>query len=230
MSGDDGPPARRPVDPGHGSRGEAEIEAYHDRVRETVVAHLSPAILKAHHFRLALSLEVSGRSDPEVLAVHFQGAGEPERAAGYFAAAAAQAAEALAFDRAAKLYRLALDSGTMGAIEGCRLRAKLGDALANAGRGAEAAQEYLSACHGADLPEALDLQRRAALQFLISGHVDEGIAVVHSVLNSVGMKLPPTPRRALLSLLIRRVQLRLRGYGFRAKRIETRLCRLLSAH
>ena len=82
------------------------------------MAHLSPAILKAHHSRLALALEASGRSDPEVLAVHFQGAGEPERAAGYFAAAAARAAEALAFDRAAKLYRLALDSGTMGAIEG----------------------------------------------------------------------------------------------------------------
>ena len=92
-----------------------EIETYHDRIREVVVAGLSPEELKSHHHRLALALEASGQVDPEWLAMHWQDAENLERAAEFAALAARQASEALAFERAARLYHLALTLS--GAIE-----------------------------------------------------------------------------------------------------------------
>jgi hypothetical protein len=64
------------------------VETYHDRVRETVVAHLEPAQRRHGHRRLAEVLEEAGARDPEVLAAHWQGAGEPARAGRYAARAA----------------------------------------------------------------------------------------------------------------------------------------------
>jgi serine/threonine protein kinase len=197
--------------------GGEEIEAYHDRIRALVVGLLTPETLGQHHRRLAVSLSASARADPEQLAVHFQEAGDHEIAAKYAAAAAAQAAGALAFDRATRLYRLALELHSGEEAESQRLRVALGEALANAGRGADAARAYLAAASAAGPAEGLELQRRAAEQFLIAGHIDLGLAAIRTVLAQVGMSLAPTPRRALLRLLLRRAQLRLRGLRFRER-------------
>jgi predicted ATPase len=191
-----------------------EIETYHDRIRSAVLAHLSPSCLELHHRQLALALEESGNADPEVLAVHLQGSRAFDRAGEYFAAAAERAAMALAFDRAAELYRSALDLQPKKGDDEQRLRTRLGDALANAGRGAEAAREYLRAAAIAPPACVLELKRRAAHQLLISGHVDEGLSTVRVVLRPMGLRPPRAPRQALASLLFRRALLRLRGLGF----------------
>src|SRR5262249_11764375 len=74
-----------------------EVEPSHDRVRETIVARLEPDVVREHHRCLARVLESSGQADPEILGVHFLSADLSESAVVYFAQAADQAAEALAF-------------------------------------------------------------------------------------------------------------------------------------
>lgn len=200
-----------------GPDGHGDIEIYHDRIRETVVGRLSPMDLKSHHCRLAFALEASGRADAETLAVHFQGAGDIQRAAEYATKAAEQAIEALAFDRAVRLYRFVLKLGVLSKSEAQNSRVKLADALANGGRGTEAAQEYLAASEETKSAEKLELQRRAVEQFLRSGYIDDGIKLLRTVLASIGMKLAATPRRALLSLLLQRTFIWMRGLGFRER-------------
>ncbi len=195
-----------------------EIETYHDRVRESIVNHLPPVALESHHRRLAIALEASAAVDPEVLAVHFRGANELAKSSLYYATAADSAVETLAFDRAAMLYRHALELGPTPGDQA--LRKKLADALANAGRGSEAARAYLDAASIATDDAALELRRRAAEQFLISGHVDDGLAALQVVLTKVGMKLPGSPWGALLSLQLRGTVLRLRGLDFRRVDVE----------
>ena len=201
-----------------GSERGDEIEPYHDRIREAVIANLSADRLRFLHRRLALALESSEAPDPEALALHFQEAGEDERAGAYAEAAARRASEALAFNRAARLYRLALDLG-VGQERTVRrdLSVQLGDALANAGRGSEAAAAYLTASEGTTSADALELRRRAAEQLLRSGHLDEGLRLLETVLNRIGMKLADNTWAALLSFLLRRAQIRLRGLAFQER-------------
>jgi hypothetical protein len=200
-----------------GPTGDDEIETYHDRVREAVVARLSPEVLCSRHRQIAQTLEAAGGMDPEAVGAHFLGGGEPEKAAGYFADAAKRASDALAFDRAATLYRVTLEIRPADAPESRMLRRRLGDALADAGRGAEAASAYQEAAAEATVAEAFDLRRLAAAQLLVSGHVEAGLAALHDVLAAVGMALPATPIGALGALLFHRARLGLRGLSFRRR-------------
>jgi serine/threonine protein kinase/tetratricopeptide (TPR) repeat protein len=193
------------------------VETYHDRVRETVIRHLEPETLKARHLGLGRELEAIGDADPETLAVHFEGGGESAKAGRYYAVAAAQAADALAFERAAKLYQFALDLTPASAEESRAVRIKLANALANAGRGLDAAGIYREAAVGASEAEVRRLHQLAGYQYLATGHVDEGLAILRDVLVSMGLDLPRTPKQALLGLLKNRFLLRLRGRGYRER-------------
>jgi len=48
----------------------------------------------------------------------------------------------------------------------------------------------------------------------MGGHIKEGLELIRSVLAAVGFTLPAGPKRALLSLLLKRIQIRLRGLNF----------------
>ena len=200
-----------------GRRGSDEVEPYHDRVREAVASRLSAEVRRSRHRRLALAIEQTAPDDSEKLALHWQGAREPRRAAACAALAAARAEEAFAFDRAARFFQLALELGGHDRATTSELQERLGDCLANAGRGPTAADAYLAAASDAEPRRVLGLRRRAAEQLLRVGRIDEGGAELRTVLAAVGMELQPTPVRALASLLVRRVRVRLRGIGFRPR-------------
>jgi serine/threonine protein kinase len=200
-----------------GSTEQPEVETYHDRIRETVVAHLTPEVMRKRHCRLAVALVASGRADPDVLAEHFHRSGDLERAGEYYVRAAEQAGQSLAFDRAARLYRLALEVGKLDVEEERRLRTLLGKSLANAGRGAEAAEAYLAAATAAPAAQTLELQYLAGEQFMRAGHLEKGLEVLRSVLGRIGISLPETRRRLLWSMFWANIKLWWRGTKFRER-------------
>ena len=205
-----------------GARGADLIEVFHGRVRDAVLENTSDDACRRHHLRIAIALEASGSTDADLLAIHWLGAGDPEKACKHVLVAAERATEALAFDRAANLYAWALElreRGTQRFVQSDMrvLLIKLGDALVSAGHGERAAQAYRSAAAGANEAESLELRSRAADQLLRSGHFDEGLAGIKQVLSSIGMHLPDSPLRALVALLLWRIVLTLRGLGYRLR-------------
>ncbi|HEX9282703.1 MAG TPA: protein kinase [Gemmatimonadales bacterium] len=204
------------------------LELYHDRIREALAAQIDPLRVPEIHLRLAASMEARGSGEPEALYEHYLEAGERDRAGSYAARAGDKASGALAFERAAAFYRQALALARESDRVVGVLRIKLGEALANAGRGAEAAKVYLAAADEATGGDGLELRRRAAEQLLRCGHVDQGLAVVRAVLRAVGLRLARSPRHALLRLLTRRAWIRVRGIGFVARHAEEVDPRVLS--
>jgi tetratricopeptide (TPR) repeat protein len=189
------------------------IEPYHDRVRESVVAALTADARRDVHGRLAAALEAGGDGDAEALAVHLGEAGKEQRAGHYAAIAAERAQAALAFERAARLYRTALELDPGEGERRFRLRLGLAEALACAGRGEDAAAAYVAAAPDASPAQQLELGWRAAEQLLLSGRFDEGTRQMTRVLAAIGMTMPATTRGSFLSLLAHRLRLRLRGPG-----------------
>jgi serine/threonine protein kinase/tetratricopeptide (TPR) repeat protein len=196
--------------------GDDRLEPWHDRIREAVVSALVPALTLQIHSGLAEALRGSN-ADVEVVAFHLSMAGRDTDALSATLDAARQASRQLAFERAAVLFRRGLSQLPAGDPRRPELCAALGDCLAEAGHGKEAADAYALALTAGPTPSAIELRRRAAEQLLRAGHVDEGLGAIRQVLETFGMRLARTPRRALVALVFRRAHLRLRGLGYRER-------------
>lgn len=195
-----------------GAGARSTLEATHDAIRDAALVGLSPEALAALHRSLARVLEVDPHTEPDALALHLRALGEHAEAQRLDELAGDRAVDALAFDRAAALFRRALTPDAP--PHAGALRVKLGDALAHAGLGAEAARAYLLAAADATPSAALELERRAAEQLLRSGHVDEGVEVIRSVLVALGMGFPESAAAARASLDARRASLEAQGHTF----------------
>ncbi len=193
------------------------LEPYHDRIRAAVLARVPAGAQQAGHRRLANAIEASQDRDPHQLLRHQLLAGSPERAAVYAEQAATHASAAHAFDQAAALWRQALELCPHSVEDVRRLRIRIGEALIGAGRGADAAEQYLLAAEGADPAARLEYRRHAAEQLLINGRIERGVAALEQLLNDIGVGFAKKPRRALTSLLWNRAVLRIRGLGFKER-------------
>jgi eukaryotic-like serine/threonine-protein kinase len=187
-------------------------------VREAVTNMLSEGELRALHAAMASALESGPNEDPETASHHALAAGDTERASRYALEGARRARESLAFERAAVLYRRAIDHGGSDADARLRLLVDLAETLVLAGVGVAAGRVYLEASQSSASAEHAPLvresRRRAAEQLVLSGEVERGVEVLSSVLADIGVSLPHSTGRSLLGLLWDRFMLRLRGLGW----------------
>lgn len=188
--------------------------AYHDRIREAVLAMLPAEVLRERHRALASALACESDADPRLLVDHYEGAGDVARAGELALASGRRAAADLAFNQAAELYARARDLGTS-TVPRWMLEARIGQMLTHAGRAREAAEQYESAASALFAVHPVDtrritLRRRAAELYLRSGLYPEGLRALRASLDEAGVRYAETPVGALGSVLMNRQRLRLR--------------------
>ena len=194
----------------------AEVQIYHDRIRELVVDAMSDDARRDRHMHLATSMEAASPGEVDALAHHFFEAGVRDKAARYAGEAAERALEKLAFEHAARFFELALRAETQRSAR-AHLEERLGQALANAGRGAGAAEAYLRASALIEGTSARELRRRAGEQLLRAGHVERGILILSEILRELGVRIPRTDLETASSLAgaLLRLNVRLLRRGLR---------------
>jgi hypothetical protein len=195
---------------GVGTHHARAIETYHDRVREAVVQALPLEQLEQLHRRLASTLEATGSGDLEAIVEHLLGARDYQRAQIYAIRAASQAAEALAFDKAARLFAIAVEHDADEAW-GNELLVKWADSLVNAGHGRQAASVYLEAARAASDADAVVFRRKAGLQLLASGYEEEAMPLLAEALEWLKVPSLSSPSDALHALMPLRDKLGQRG-------------------
>jgi hypothetical protein len=190
------------------------IETTHDRIRELVVAELTPNELSRRHRELAKVLEQHG-AEPEAIAEHWEQGRRPQHAAKWAEQAAEQASGMLAFARAAAAYRRAvrvLGDLMIGPVD--ELRHGLAEQLIALGQVREATVVLLDLATRAPPDRASALRRRVAWLLLDAGRIEEAVPLIGEQLEQVGETLPQQRWRILLALVWNRALLRLRGLEF----------------
>jgi tetratricopeptide (TPR) repeat protein len=199
-----------------GTRGET-LEVCHHRIARIALERMTDSDRRTRCAELAAAMASDVDADPETLAALWLQAGDLTRALANVRLAAQRASSALAFGRAARLHRWALELLPPESPERAPILAALADALANTGE-PRAAADALIALADSSPPELTDdYHSRAASQLVRGGHADDAYALLDRRLRRLGVRVPATPRRAVLALLGARARLRLRGLHARVR-------------
>ncbi|MDD9938417.1 MAG: protein kinase, partial [Myxococcales bacterium] len=204
---------------GVGTHQRRAVAIYHDRIREAVVGAMPEERLELWHRRLASTLEASGSDDLEAIVEHLLGANDRKRAQIYAIRAATQAAEALAFEKAARLFAVAVENEDDEAW-GHELLVKWADSLVNAGHGRQAAAVYFDAARTADEEEAAVLRRKAGLQLLCTGHEQQALDLLADTLRELELRVPSDLTDGAQDLAALRARLAERGLEFTPRDAE----------
>src|SRR5262249_41881381 len=125
---------------------------------------------------------------------HWMGAGEDELAAQHAVRAGEEAAMALAFDRAADYFGLALRLRGNDARDWV-LHRRRAEALADAGRGSDAVASFVSAVAALrattpDPARGAHMLGSAAEQYLYAGRWEDGLGRMREVMKHLGIAIP----------------------------------------
>jgi eukaryotic-like serine/threonine-protein kinase len=191
-----------------GTGADDRIEAYHDRLRETAYRLIGEADKRRIHRELAETLEQSPERDPEALFEHWRQSDQPERAGGFALEAARKSEAQLAFARAARLYRDALERLGMQGEQRRYVVERLGHCLALAGRGIEASEAFSRACDGASPAQTMQLRSLATTQLLRAGKVESAYRELDGAQELTGLRMPTSNSSAVLMLMWRRLKIR----------------------
>lgn len=177
-------------------------EIYHHRLRDHLLEGMPVERRQSHHLALAAALLFANRPSLQSVVEHAERGGDTAAVRRYILPAARQAADAFAFARAAALYRRAIEL-QISDIDETELYTQLGSALANAGHGRESGEAYENAAlvllsQTAPNSQRLHyLRRRAAEQFLQSGHDQQAVKALRDVLAAQGVPFPSARSQAL---------------------------------
>jgi hypothetical protein len=164
------------------------VTAFHERIREVVLAGMDAGERRLLHARSVEALERAADSDLAALTLHYLGAGREGAAAACAVRAAGRATSVLAFEQSVAMYRLALERGRWGEAERVDLLCRLAEALALDHRSGEAGARFLEAASAAtDAASRRALRLRAADQYLAGGWLGEGIGLLREVFAELGL-------------------------------------------
>jgi hypothetical protein len=186
------------------------VRGYHDKIREAVVAGMTRERRRDWHARLADTLEKTDTMDPMLLFQHYRGAGDLQKAARYADLAGDLAADALAFEKAARLYQAALELHPGDEENKRQLQIKLGNAQADAGLPLDASESYLAASRSFTGEQSMELRYKAALQALVGGNFKTSRELLGEVLPYYGLSLPANRPVAVAKMLATQTQVLLR--------------------
>lgn len=190
------------------------IMVFHDQIRESICAGLSPQRKQACHASLAATIAQHPEVDFETLAVHQEGAHDfPSAGESYFLAGR-KAAVALALEHAVTLFRRAFELHPGFADREHAYRIEFAEALANAGQGYESANQFLGVAEKGPGTSRRHLLECAATQFCVSGHTDAGRKLFGAILQEFGVRLRSHPLAVISSLIWQRFRLKLRGLKY----------------
>lgn len=163
------------------------LEPYHDRVRRHLLKLIPDVTRRQLHEALAEALHQINAS-PAHVAEHWAKAGKLELAAQWAIRAASAAYVSLAFERAADLYTRALSWAPHSLEEHSELREQYAWALYQAGQCAAAGPAFVRAAELAAPERRHLLQGHAIEAFLVAGEVDQGQAVLATLLPKLGIR------------------------------------------
>lgn len=175
------------------------VMAFHSRIRSSVLSNVN-SVADAHR-RLALALEVTGSASHEKLALHWAGAGDADRTATHARAAAEDALAAVDFDRAADLFKMALEARPWLGDEAKRLWLDYAEALSRAGRPNDSARAFQEAARFAPDAEKMALRLRVVDALLAHDYLGAAGSQAREFAASVGMPFPKNDFTATLRLL-----------------------------